>query len=330
MWDLWDIHLWPAALYERCVNHKLGFQPRAPLQRGLNRRVLEHPTVCCCFPLRTAVFLSALCTALLSLALLGSRDVVGQELRVFTGGYALQSKVIVDLVEISGIVWGTLGVFGVVFLRASYVRTYMSYQMFRLFIWLVMYFTDVPFLWSCELWRTDLKEAAKQYGWNDVMYSIAMSGQCQQERTLFVTCSTFSLFFFLYLTIATQWLLNDLEDEPRYLLKVPAGCPSGAFYTTSLAGGARAPQQLGQGSPPPGMVGPAIGLPTAGAWPGAAPHPGASGAYSSCSPSWSPGPAPPGMSPRVPASSARPFLGPGGPFQPAPPGGELGLGPGRL
>jgi len=208
---------------------------RLTQQRGINRRVLDHPTVCFCFPIRSAVFVSALLTVVFALVLLASRQVVEAGLRVFTGGYELQSRVIVDLLEISGVVWGAVGMVGVLYLRTSYVRTFFYYQVLRLVGWFLMYTADVPLLWNCELWNTDIKAATAQHGWNDLMFGIAVLNRCQHERTLFVTCSTIGFFVFLYFTMATQWLLSDLDDEPRYLLRVPQDRPDGAFYASSLA-----------------------------------------------------------------------------------------------
>merc|ERR1740121_2660506 len=113
-----------------------------------------------------------------------------------------------------------------------------------------------------------------------------MSGRCEQERTLFVACSTLSLFLFLYVTMATQWLLDELEDEPRYLLHAPKNYPSGAFYTTGFSsGGGRAAQQPIPRPGPPELVGQAVGFAPAGGvqqpWPpGSAPQP---------PPQWPPG-----------------------------------------
>lgn len=197
------------------------------------RHAAQRRVVCLCLPLRSAVFFCALGTALLSLVLLALRGRADEALRACTGGYALQSRVIVDLLEVSGLVWGALGALGVLLLRSSYVRVFFYYQVVRLLAWLMMYLTDVPLLWSCELWRADLKEAATRYGWNDVMHEIAMNSHCQHERTTFLACSTLTLLCSIYFTMATKWLLLDFEQEPRYLLHLSKDHPSSAFYTHS-------------------------------------------------------------------------------------------------
>jgi len=229
---------------------------RVTQRRGLNRRALDHPTVCCCIPIRSAVFVSAFLTVVFALAMLVMRTGMESGLRVFTGGYELRSRVIVDLLEISGVVWGPIGMSGVLFLRTSHVRTFFYYQVFRLVGWFIMYMTDVPLLWNCELWNTDIKAATAQYGWNDLMYGIAVMNGCERERTLFVACSTTGFFVFLYFTMATQWLLSDLDDEPRYLLRVPQDRPDGAFYATSLASnyGSQQKRVLGDPVKDPGFM----------------------------------------------------------------------------
>jgi hypothetical protein len=156
-------------------------------------------------------------------------------LRMFTGGYSLQGRVCVDLIEISGMLWGVIGLIGALYLSASYVRIYFYYQMARLFAWLMMYATDVPLLWNCELWMADLKGAAQQYGWNDTMYNIAVHSRCEEERMLFTTFSTIALVCFIQFLMATQLLFSELEEEPRYLLRLPKNSPNGAFYAQSFA-----------------------------------------------------------------------------------------------
>lgn len=251
MWDLRGFlshcRHWGRLSFEFCCVPRE--KHRLTQRRGVNRRTLDHPTVCCCFPIRSAVFVSALLTVIFALAMLGMRAVVEARLRVFTGGYELRSRVIVDLLEISGVLWGSVGMVGVLFLKTSYVRTFFYYQVFRLVGWGIMYMTDVPLLWNCELWNTDIKAATAQYGWNDLMFSIAVTNRCPQERTLFVTCSTIGFYVFLYFTMATQWLLNDLDDEPRYLLRVPQGTPDGAFYASSLASNYGIQQKRAAGEP---------------------------------------------------------------------------------
>jgi len=215
-----------------------SFPPESPWGKswGAPGRASEHTTACGCLPLRTAVFLSALGAALLSLVLICSSGLNREEFYIFTGGYTLQSRVIIELIEMSGLVWGVIGMVGAVNLEAKYVRIYLYFQIVRLFAWLPMYFSDVPLLWGCELLKSDIKGGTRQFGFNKVMYKIAFDDRCEEERALFAIFSSLALVFYLYVTLATCWLLEEIEEEPRYLLQVPRMGHCGAFYTQSLGG----------------------------------------------------------------------------------------------
>jgi hypothetical protein len=189
----------------------------------------------CCVPLRTAVFLNAVYTVVLSLFFIISRPLIEETLRMFTGGYALQSRVITEILEISALIWASFGIVGCLFLNGGYVRVFLYYQYARLFAWFMMYYTDVPLLWHCELWRSNTKEAAARFGWNDVMYRVSLANRCPQERALFTTLSTICLLLFFYCIRGTQRFLEEIEEEPKYLLRVPKDHPNGAFYTKSMA-----------------------------------------------------------------------------------------------
>eukprot|EP00747_Dinoflagellata_sp_TGD_P165376 gnl/TRDRNA2_/TRDRNA2_186571_c0_seq1.p1 gnl/TRDRNA2_/TRDRNA2_186571_c0~~gnl/TRDRNA2_/TRDRNA2_186571_c0_seq1.p1 ORF type:complete len:470 (+),score=74.17 gnl/TRDRNA2_/TRDRNA2_186571_c0_seq1:130-1539(+) len=190
-------------------------------------------TMCMCVPLRTAVFLNASITCFTSILMVTCKRFFSG-LRVINGGYCLTSSVIIGFIEYTGIAWGVIGVIGAVRLKTSYIRIYNYYQMARVTSWIGMYYTDTPLLWNCELWRTDIKAAVKAQGWNPVMYDIAMGNQCEQQRSLFMFCSTFGLFFFIYLIMVNQRLQEELETEPRYLIRQAKDLADGAFYTQSL------------------------------------------------------------------------------------------------
>lgn len=184
---------------------------------------------CLCFPLRIGVFLSAAFTVLASSTLLLFKTQFEHSMRIFGGGYVQVSAVIIGFIEVTGTIWGVIGMLGVWHNRGSYVRIYNYYQMTRLIAWVMMYFTDLPALLSCELWVTDIKQALKQQGWNPAMYKIAFSGQCFEERALFVICSISAFIFFAYLTWLNQQYQDMLEEEPNYILRIPKTMPNGAF-----------------------------------------------------------------------------------------------------
>jgi len=196
--------------------------------------VKGHATCCCCIPLRLGVFLNAIVTVFGSIVMVFSKHQTESAMRVFGGGYVIQSRVIIGFVEVTGCMWGVLGILGAWHNKASYVKIYNYYQIVRCCCWVLMYFTDLPVLMQCELWVTDIHKALEQQGWNPVMYEIAFSGQCYNERILFIICSTFGFFLFAYLTYVNQLLQDLLDEEPKYLMRIAKDLPNGAFFTQSL------------------------------------------------------------------------------------------------
>lgn len=194
----------------------------------------DHPMCCLCIPIRLGVFLNAAVTIASSIFMIFMKRRTEEYTRVFNGGYVLQSKVIIGFLELTGALWGVIGMIGTWQQKASYVRIYNYYQMTRCLCWAGMFYTDIPVLLKCELWQTDINQAMKEQGWNPTMYEIALSGNCVYERTLFLILSTSCFFFFIYLTYINQQLQDMLENEPKYLLRIPKDLPMGAFYTQSL------------------------------------------------------------------------------------------------
>jgi len=194
---------------------------------------VEQDTMCCCVPLRTAVFVNAFCTMTLSILLITCKSWFEDEFRPFQGGYARSSSVIIGFVELTGVCWGAMGVIGVVVLKSSFIQIYLQYQVARICAVFYMYYTDVPLLWECERWRTDLYGAIADHGWNPVMYKIAMGNRCYTERWYFIIFSTFYGFCLLYFAQINRRLCQTVEGEPRYLLNVPKNHPNGAFYSYS-------------------------------------------------------------------------------------------------
>lgn len=79
---------------------------------------------------------------------------------------------------------------------------------------------------------TNLQAAIHKYGWNEVIFNVALNNKCPEERSAFLTYSFPCFLFWCYCTSVTQQLLAEIETEPRHLLK---DVVSGAFYTRSLA-----------------------------------------------------------------------------------------------
>lgn len=190
-------------------------------------------TFCCCIPRRTAIFACASIMALLAWITLFTREFFHHYIRIFTGGYAFSSRIIIDFIDVTAAFFGLLGAYGCLELKVDYVRTFAYYLMVRWVACLGMYFVDIPILFDCESWRDDLQGAIKEYGWNPTMYSVAAQGLCRQELWLFLVFSVILAFFLLYLVYQTWEFVGELDTEPRYLLRAPKEIPSGAFRAVS-------------------------------------------------------------------------------------------------
>mmetsp|Transcript_95963 Transcript_95963/g.169640 ORF Transcript_95963/g.169640 Transcript_95963/m.169640 type:complete len:730 (+) Transcript_95963:83-2272(+) len=226
--------------------------------------IADQDTACCCIPLRTMVFLVSASNFCIACLLLLARRTVEDGNRVLSGGYSLQSLVVNDLVESSGIFFAPFGMVGTVNLEVHHLQTFNNWQIFRLAVWTITYFMDEPLLFHCDLWRTDVKKAVKKYGWNPVMYDIAINQRCNEEFLIFAVLSVLTLLMNMYLVSLTRKLISDVDEQPRYLLRMPADTPDGAFYHYSYSQGKSKPPYaalLGKKAMPPGhMAPPAAGL----------------------------------------------------------------------
>merc|ERR1719387_174984 len=157
-----------------------------------------------------------------------------EEMRIFGGGYVIMSAMVIRFLEITGIIWGFMGLMGTWLNKESYCQVYNYYQMARVVAWGFMYYTDLPVLWDCEMYVLNIEGAIKKHGWNPTMFKIATEGRCIQERQLCMLFSTIALFFFIYLTWINMQYQKLLNDAPRYLFHLPKDTPDGAFYTQSL------------------------------------------------------------------------------------------------
>jgi len=198
-------------------------------------RIDDGGTACFCFPLRTAVAIGGLATTLVAIAMLVDRSGAEASLRPFVGGYKAQSRAFVNVVEVLGIFWGPVGIVGAVGLKTSLVKLYLGFQIVRLVVWAAIYCIDLSAFSRCNQWTRNVDEMTRTYGWNEIMFNVALHDRCDEERLIFVVCSVVALLVYLSFTRATQQLLAGMEEEPRYLLRVTGGSVNGAFYTQSLA-----------------------------------------------------------------------------------------------
>lgn len=209
-----------------------------------NGWVGAQPMAFMCIPVRSAVFLGGLGCALHGLFLLHHPE----DRRIFVGGYSDWSMAMIDLLELSAMLWGLLGALGAFYMKEGFLRSFYYYEAARILAWFAMYVLDVPLLLNCELGRDDPNAFMARYGGQAVL-KIAAEGTCDEERSAFYVLSLLSLAFFCQFFFATQllgcshkwseWLgtkpgvsirrlLLDFADDPRYLLMSKEG-PTGVF-----------------------------------------------------------------------------------------------------
>lgn len=188
-------------------------------------------TCCLCVPLRLGVFLNAVATVAWSAFTILFHEYLQETIRLFSGGHVMESRCIIGFIEYLGCIWGTVGIIGAWKQQASFIAIFKFYQVIRVIAWFGMLCTDVPLVMQCELWTQDIDRALHAHGWNPVMYNIAIRGNCWDHRVVFLLIATSAFFWFGYLAYVNHRYHMELEDEPRYLLKVPHMAPSGAFFS---------------------------------------------------------------------------------------------------
>mmetsp|Transcript_59951 Transcript_59951/g.111142 ORF Transcript_59951/g.111142 Transcript_59951/m.111142 type:complete len:420 (+) Transcript_59951:62-1321(+) len=206
----------------------------------------DHPTMCLCVPLRTGVFLSALNLTLFSLvAILQAEDSTERQRQLsknpfpnVEGGYTTVSRVLVVLLNYAGVIFGILGMLGMFTLEPKYIRSYIGYKVSQVFAVVIIFFLDWPLLMGCTMWRDDYDKAMEEFGWNAGVYELAKHGKCWQDSRAFLIYNTFQFALCLYLVCVPGWgawkLLEEVEDEPNYVLRLPKDYPCNAFATRSV------------------------------------------------------------------------------------------------
>lgn len=187
-------------------------------------------TCCLCVPLRLGVFLNAVATVMWSAFTILFDGYCFDTIRLFSGGHMMESRAMIGFIEYLGCIFGVVGSIGAWKQRADYVAIFKWYQVVRVIAWFGMLCVDVPLMMECELWTHDIDRALHYHGWNPVMYRIAIAGNCWSQRLVFFVFSMSAFVWFVYLAYMNHRYHTELEDEPRYLLKVPHMSASGAFF----------------------------------------------------------------------------------------------------
>jgi len=154
--------------------------------------------------------------------------------RNFVGGFGNGGRIATCVGEYLGFPFGVLGVAGTWCGRRDWVKSYQAFLWFRLGCFAVMYYFDVKLILDCESWVNNLHPTTEAYGWNELMYEIAMHGGCSSTRSSFFIWSTLTVFMTMYMISITDRYLDYTGRLPKHLLRMPKDLTSGAFYSHSL------------------------------------------------------------------------------------------------
>lgn len=198
-------------------------------------------TVFLCIPLRLGVLFFATFTACTSLFYIIDWEYSQDLFRHFAGGYSLATRVLLGAVEITGLLFGLLGVMGAWYAKRRYVVLFNVWQAFRVVAWIFMYYADIPVVAKCEEWVHSVRGMTEAHGWNPIMYKVALAGECSHERTHFFVFSSVTFVLFLYVAWGTMRYADFMARLPRHLLQVPKDMTSNAFYAKSY--GSEMPEQ---------------------------------------------------------------------------------------
>jgi len=193
--------------------------------------------LCCgCIPLRLGVFLIAVFSIVTSVVVLFAKS-LGVDTAAAFGGYTLQSKTFLLFIEVSGAIWGFIGAQGALRCHANSVIVFFYYQVARCVCWIGVFYYDLPALYACEKWVTDM---ASQPAWNPQMYQVAMEGLCFEKRMFFYLLNMPLFIMFCYFTYANYlfvWGNRGLNEgiPNRSYANIGDKATLGMFVASSLA-----------------------------------------------------------------------------------------------
>jgi hypothetical protein len=201
-----------------------------PARELAAHRLLRQETMLCCIPLRLGVFSLSVCTLATSLLYCMDRYDWHSVFRHFEGGFCPSSWAIVGAMQICGVAGGVAGICGAWHVRVSYLKTYLYWQYLRLAGVLLTYYFDLPLLRDCEGYVFTTERMVETYGWNDVVYQTALTGQCPSERKHFLLCAFPFVVALMYATSRTARYIELVDRAPSVRELLAKAAPSGAYF----------------------------------------------------------------------------------------------------
>jgi len=185
-------------------------------------------------PHRLGIFVAAVTQTLISATYILDHKLFVHLYRQSVGGYGVGGRTFVMIGQLSGLFGGIMGVAGTWYGKRDMILSWYGWLYAQLLCYVFMYCFDVPLLNSCESYQADLASTVEKYGYNELMYQIAVQGGCASERWNFYIKSFLAVLLIMYLAAVTSRYLEFTGRLPKHLLKLPKDPTSGAFYSHSL------------------------------------------------------------------------------------------------
>lgn len=193
-------------------------------------------TMLCCMPLRLGILLTSAVIFFTGIQYCWNTVYYAGYYRHETGGYGLYSQIAVQLFGISGVFFGLMGILGTWYLRRTHIVGLSGWLFLRILVYVPVFYNDIPLLRTCEMWVDDVQTMTAEYGWNQIMYDIALRGYCPEERIACAVRSAVSFLFLMHVAWATFRYSEYIGHVPKHLLRAPKDMDSlsGAFFATSI------------------------------------------------------------------------------------------------
>lgn len=195
----------------------------------------DAETACCCVPLRLAVLLISVISTIVAIF------AVMYPGQGASAGYDVKSRMVLGLTQLTGLLFGPIGILGAYQLDVNLLNSYNYYQLARLAGMFYSFYNDITLLSDCNLWKSDINGAIAKYGWNPQMYNVAMANSCLETTTNFAFTCVFTVIVYVYLVSLTRKLIWECNSTPKYLLAMPKDTPNGSFIKYNATQGRSIP-----------------------------------------------------------------------------------------